>query len=1054
MLQKILVLIVLILMISSGTIFLSSIDSHRGSVAIPSEVPGSKSNLNNSRGVAWRNVELPDSLIQVNNSQVAGQSGPFTVNQIRSAYNLTPFYNKDICGQGYTITIVDAYGDPALAYDISSFDSLYSLPNANISYYYPYGSPKSTNSSWSLETATDVEWFHSIAPKAHIDLVIVPNADVGYLQGGVNYTVNNISNINGISMSWGIPESSLTGGLIHSYNGAFKLAEEKNIHVFAASGDQGAYDDTKGLTVNFPATDPYITAVGGTSLSVSNGEYSQTGWSGSGGGYSTYFNAPSYQRAPGFHSGERGVPDISAIANPNSGGVIVLSRGGRYVLGGTSLATPIVAASFMLIDQSLKGKLGFVNSILYNISRTNQYSRSIIPVDSGNNGFYSATNNWNPVTGLGYINAERLACNIERINSYYGYSISYGFINTSSFSFCSNVSLTLLGSPSGSFRSFAGLSVGYGSSIIEAGLCQAGNRVFERMKAGNYQFNKSITTGSGVRKLVVISFKTQNLTLKVGNTSNSIQVFPEDLLGSNASTIFKISTGIGIPQNGGSSFFSGTKLKDAYNTNLNPLSGSSIFPFNRTMCSIIKISNESNGISMAFNSTFPSGSFGNTQYGFPRILMTPTDPVRIYFIDNANSIVTINNIETTRNNATTSSGQTIHIKIVHGTETYMFRILVPSFSMEPINFTFPSSTYFMGNFTSTLDYTSSLLLHNRANIPTIGTQSNLSTSAFGFYDRSYKFNNQKADLIQEEIPVNLSFDISPTSSKLKLSNGTMIMDKHGINIYSVIPQRLNFSISYVNGNYMSRSGSFSVNPGENVTYLPVSLVGKGRGYFLNGSVCNGYYNPKYNMNVPIRYSNISYGNISAFTDAFGFYSLWLPAGVDKISTSAEFFFTNTQNYTENRNISNNVILLEPDSKALVNSVLSISIDRLVPLFFLTAFISWSASFSSSSVKYYEVEYKANGQSSWTAERVGSGSNGMAFLTGIYPGNVYKVKVVAVLDGGITVVSGVNTLSYNSPVYLLLNVLIYLGIALYVYSMISFFRRRKNRKKMKDAFREW
>ena len=96
----------------------------------------------------------------------------YTPSLISRAYNFTWALNHGINGKGQTIVIVDAYGDPNIAYDIKAFDAVNGLPPLDLKIMYPYGTPGQYNSTWAMETATDVEWAHALAPAAKIVLLV------------------------------------------------------------------------------------------------------------------------------------------------------------------------------------------------------------------------------------------------------------------------------------------------------------------------------------------------------------------------------------------------------------------------------------------------------------------------------------------------------------------------------------------------------------------------------------------------------------------------------------------------------------------------------------------------------------------------------------------------------------------------------------------------------------------------------------------------------------------------------------------------------------------
>jgi kumamolisin len=184
--------------------------------------------------------------------------------------------------------------------------------------------------------------------------------------------------------------------------------------VLAASGDSGAYgcQDTA-LSVGLPASDPYVTAVGGTTLysDAAGGYGHEAGWegplqgAGTGGGLSRFFLRPAWQTGTGVGNGMREVPDVAADADPLTGYLIYVS-GSWQVIGGTSAATPLWAGLVALADQAAAGErkppLGFLNPALYTLGSSGASSPSPFhDVTIGGNLFYSAGPGWDYATGWG-----------------------------------------------------------------------------------------------------------------------------------------------------------------------------------------------------------------------------------------------------------------------------------------------------------------------------------------------------------------------------------------------------------------------------------------------------------------------------------------------------------------------------------------------------------------------------------------------------------------------------------------------------------------------------
>lgn len=219
--------------------------------------------------------------------------------QIQSAYGVNALFKSGYYGNGTTIVIIDAYGSPSISKDVNYFDSYFNLPAITLNIFYPEGKINAKNTGWAQETTLDVEWAHAIAPGAVIDLVLVKRASFSDLYNGLQYAVglSNSTNVVAISMSFGAAESQTSTSTMSQWNALISYAvNQKHITLVASSGDNGAYDGTSSLTVNFPASDPYVLSVGGTTLNISNNQWaSESTWSGSGGGSSSYFKEPSYQ---------------------------------------------------------------------------------------------------------------------------------------------------------------------------------------------------------------------------------------------------------------------------------------------------------------------------------------------------------------------------------------------------------------------------------------------------------------------------------------------------------------------------------------------------------------------------------------------------------------------------------------------------------------------------------------------------------------------------------------------------------------------------------------
>ncbi|HUJ77972.1 MAG TPA: PKD domain-containing protein [Thermoplasmata archaeon] len=366
---------------------------------------------------------------------------------IEQAYNATPLLSAGTNGSGERIAVVDAYSgrepQPQLESDLAQFATDAGVAVGNVEYLYPVPASgslntTSTNPDWGLEEALDLEWARGIAPGATVEMTFSPNSGPG-LYAAIDWLVAHKA-ADVISLSWGEPDV----GVYNAYSGAcaagcnastdgsyailgpvLELAAAEGIGVFAASGDCGAADGTSGVATNFPASDPYVTGVGGTTLSFSGTAYgSEVAWGGndtgahspgcqnqggSGGGYSP-FPHPWWQSALPAGQAVRGVPDVAA----NAGSYVqVVYQGSTTSVGGTSASTPVWAGFAAIADSFAGVDLGLLNPSLYAILGSPRYAVDFHDVTSGDNG-YHARAGWDPVTGLGSPIVNQLVVDLAR----------------------------------------------------------------------------------------------------------------------------------------------------------------------------------------------------------------------------------------------------------------------------------------------------------------------------------------------------------------------------------------------------------------------------------------------------------------------------------------------------------------------------------------------------------------------------------------------------------------------------------------------------------------
>ena len=393
--------------------------------------------------------------------------------QIQQAYNLHSLYARGITGKGATIVIVDPYGSPTIVSDLRDFDSAESVPNPpSLRIIRPAGRvpPFNPNNAdmvgWASETTLDVEYAHTIAPGAKILLVETPG-------GGSAGTVSMPQIITAetyvarhhlgdvISQSFAATEQAVGSAAIQSLRGAYLAAYADHVTVLAGSGDSGVTGFQPNQqsyytypVTSWPASDPLVTAVGGTRLdldangnrnsadAVWNDTYNQTanqlvnGNNGpnplaGGGGKSVIFGRPSYQNGVrGIVGRHRGVPDISMSAACTGAVNVYQSFGGQppgwYALCGTSEATPLFAGIVALADQVAGHPLGLINPALYKLA--SEHAPGIVSVRSGNNTVsfrrggrnhtvrgFGARSGYNLATGLGTVNGQSLVTELARL---------------------------------------------------------------------------------------------------------------------------------------------------------------------------------------------------------------------------------------------------------------------------------------------------------------------------------------------------------------------------------------------------------------------------------------------------------------------------------------------------------------------------------------------------------------------------------------------------------------------------------------------------------------
>ncbi len=280
------------------------------------------------------------------------------------------------------------------------------------------------------EVMLDIEVAGAVAPGASIAVYFAPNTDQGFVDAVTTAVHDSVRKPSVVSISWGAQEEAWTDQALTAFDAALQDAAAMGVTVCCAAGDDGSSDirnknqrDGK-PHVDFPAADPFALACGGTKLEGSGATIqSEVVWnegtSGTGGGVSNHFGLPTYQAhasVPKNPKGKkgRGVPDIAGDADPQTGYQVKLVGGEDTVIGGTSAVAPLWAGLVAVLNQKLatlgKPMLGFCNPFLYNHV---SHSGAFHDIVTGNNdieglGKYKARKGWDPCTGLGTPDGEKL----------------------------------------------------------------------------------------------------------------------------------------------------------------------------------------------------------------------------------------------------------------------------------------------------------------------------------------------------------------------------------------------------------------------------------------------------------------------------------------------------------------------------------------------------------------------------------------------------------------------------------------------------------------------
>lgn len=375
--------------------------------------------------------------------------------QLRTAYGLNGVYAHGLTGAGQSVCIVDALGSPTLQHDFDTFNTQWGLPPQTLDIRYPEGKPAPYDVNnpdfpgWAGEATLDVDAAHYIAPGAHIVVAVTPVSETEGVEGFPEImdaikTLVDHGTCGVISMSFGSTENDFPGfdqgdfSSLLDLRGAFADARAHHVTLEAAAGDVGSagiasngQDLLANPAVSWPGSDPDVVSAGGTQLHLDDAGVRLTPdvvwndrWGAAGGGLSAIFPRPAFQnRVEAVAGDHRAMPDLS-FSSAVDGGLWVYysyptpdNSAGWHVFGGTSAATPSLAAVTALAEQRAGHRLGNLDNALYRLAGRDGYTArsGLVDVTSGTNTLtgsgvpgYDATAGYDLASGLGTFDAYRL----------------------------------------------------------------------------------------------------------------------------------------------------------------------------------------------------------------------------------------------------------------------------------------------------------------------------------------------------------------------------------------------------------------------------------------------------------------------------------------------------------------------------------------------------------------------------------------------------------------------------------------------------------------------
>jgi subtilase family serine protease len=348
----------------------------------------------------------------------AASQASYTTSQIAARYHLNDLYAAGIQGSGVTVAVYEL--EPFSSSDVAAFQSCFHTSSTVSTVSVDGGAGGGSGSG---EAAMDIEDVIGLAPHADVRVYEGPASGSGAYDTYARIVSDNVAKV--VTTSWGLCEADQGSGTAAAESTLFQEAAAQGQTILASTGDLGSNDcSSDHQSVDDPASQPWVTGVGASSIHSSGESVWNNSYGATGGGVSSVWAQPAYQAAAAQSQSTvscgaagttcREVPDVTANGDPNTGYVIYYN-GQWNTMGGTSISTPTWAALAALADSSpacAGHPVGFANPALYKLAAT-AYGANFGDVTSGANGYdhvagFSAGPGYDMASGLGTPNARSI----------------------------------------------------------------------------------------------------------------------------------------------------------------------------------------------------------------------------------------------------------------------------------------------------------------------------------------------------------------------------------------------------------------------------------------------------------------------------------------------------------------------------------------------------------------------------------------------------------------------------------------------------------------------